>query len=184
MDLRNCHNFHDFRRLAKRRLPGPIFDYIDGAADEEMQLVLWEIEKGDAGAMRHAEAAAPAHPEPALFWFRVGRSFESAGKRDDAIAALSRSYGIDASHPGVVSLLSSLLEKRGVARTTSGDAAGGRSDLEGAVRVDAANAPARLNLAVACAMAGETDRARALAREALAIRPGYEKAEALLRALK
>ena len=35
MDLRNCHNFHDFRRLAKRRLPGPIFDYIDGAADEE-----------------------------------------------------------------------------------------------------------------------------------------------------
>src|SRR6201981_2370188 len=35
MVLRNCHNFHDFRRLAKRRLPGPIFDYIDGAADEE-----------------------------------------------------------------------------------------------------------------------------------------------------
>src|SRR6516165_9236359 len=36
MDLRNCHNFHDFRRLAKRRLPGPIFDYIDGAADDEV----------------------------------------------------------------------------------------------------------------------------------------------------
>src|SRR5580693_9064917 len=35
MALRNCHNFHDFRRLAKRRLPGPIFNYIDGAADEE-----------------------------------------------------------------------------------------------------------------------------------------------------
>src|SRR5215813_1189426 len=35
MVLRNCHNFHDFRRLARRRLPGPIFDYIDGAADEE-----------------------------------------------------------------------------------------------------------------------------------------------------
>ena len=31
MVLRNCHNFHDFRRLAKRRLPGPIFNYIDGA---------------------------------------------------------------------------------------------------------------------------------------------------------
>src|SRR5881398_3374849 len=36
MDLRDCHNFHDFRRLAKRRLPGPIFDYIDGAADDEV----------------------------------------------------------------------------------------------------------------------------------------------------
>src|SRR2546421_2731452 len=36
MRLRNCHNFHDFRRLANRRLPGPIFDYIDGAADDEV----------------------------------------------------------------------------------------------------------------------------------------------------
>ena len=36
MRLGNCHNFHDFRRLAKRRLPGPIFDYIDGAADDEV----------------------------------------------------------------------------------------------------------------------------------------------------
>jgi len=36
MHLHNCHNFHDFRRLAKRRLLGPIFDYIDGAADDEV----------------------------------------------------------------------------------------------------------------------------------------------------
>jgi L-lactate dehydrogenase (cytochrome) len=36
MFLRNCQNFHDFRRLAKRRLPRPIFDYIDGAAEDEM----------------------------------------------------------------------------------------------------------------------------------------------------
>jgi L-lactate dehydrogenase (cytochrome) len=36
MRLARCHNFHDFRRLARRRLPGPIFDYIDGAADDEV----------------------------------------------------------------------------------------------------------------------------------------------------
>jgi L-lactate dehydrogenase (cytochrome) len=36
MRLTDCHNFHDFRRLARRRLPGPIFDYIDGAADDEV----------------------------------------------------------------------------------------------------------------------------------------------------
>jgi L-lactate dehydrogenase (cytochrome) len=36
MKLSDCHNFHDFRRLAKRRLPRPIFDYIDGAADDEV----------------------------------------------------------------------------------------------------------------------------------------------------
>src|ERR1700709_834862 len=38
MRLRDCHNFHDFRELARRRLPGPIFDYIDGAADDEVTL--------------------------------------------------------------------------------------------------------------------------------------------------
>ena len=32
----NCHNIKDFRRLAKRRLPSPIFHYIDGAADDEV----------------------------------------------------------------------------------------------------------------------------------------------------
>ncbi len=36
MRLDNCHNFHDFRRLAKVRLPSPIFNYIDGAADDEV----------------------------------------------------------------------------------------------------------------------------------------------------
>jgi L-lactate dehydrogenase (cytochrome) len=36
MRLTGCYNFHDFRRLAKQRLPGPIFDYIDGAADDEL----------------------------------------------------------------------------------------------------------------------------------------------------
>lgn len=35
MGLQQCHNFHDFRALAKRRLPSPIFNYIDGAADDE-----------------------------------------------------------------------------------------------------------------------------------------------------
>ncbi|SLN24060.1 (S)-mandelate dehydrogenase [Aquimixticola soesokkakensis] len=35
MRLTDCHNFKDFRRLAQRRLPAPIFNYIDGAADDE-----------------------------------------------------------------------------------------------------------------------------------------------------
>jgi len=33
--LKNCHNVEDFRLLAKQRLPGPVFHYIDGAADDE-----------------------------------------------------------------------------------------------------------------------------------------------------
>ena len=38
MRLSNCHNFQDFRELARRRLPGPIFNYIDGGADDEVTL--------------------------------------------------------------------------------------------------------------------------------------------------
>ena len=34
--LKNCHNVEDLRLLAKQRLPGPIFHYIDGAADDEI----------------------------------------------------------------------------------------------------------------------------------------------------
>jgi len=34
--VNNCHNVKDFRKLAKRKLPGPIFHYIDGAADDEI----------------------------------------------------------------------------------------------------------------------------------------------------
>ena len=36
MRVRDCHNIGDFRRQARRRLPWPVFDYIDGAADDEI----------------------------------------------------------------------------------------------------------------------------------------------------
>jgi len=38
MSLKNCYNFEDFRKLAKKRLPSPIFHYIDGGADDETTL--------------------------------------------------------------------------------------------------------------------------------------------------
>jgi len=36
MRLSDCHNVGDLRLLARRRLPWPVFDYIDGAADDEI----------------------------------------------------------------------------------------------------------------------------------------------------
>ena len=36
MRLSDCYNIADFRELARRRLPWPVFDYIDGAADDEL----------------------------------------------------------------------------------------------------------------------------------------------------
>ena len=38
MNIKNCHNFEDFRKLAKKKLPSPIFNYIDGGADDEITL--------------------------------------------------------------------------------------------------------------------------------------------------
>ena len=38
MNLKDCHNFEDFRKLAKKKLPSPIFHYIDGGADDEVTL--------------------------------------------------------------------------------------------------------------------------------------------------
>jgi L-lactate dehydrogenase (cytochrome) len=36
MGLNDCNNTSDFRELARRRLPAPVFHYIDGAADDEV----------------------------------------------------------------------------------------------------------------------------------------------------
>ena len=38
MNLNDCYNFEDFRKLAKKRLPAPIFHYIDGGSDDEITL--------------------------------------------------------------------------------------------------------------------------------------------------
>lgn len=38
MRLKRCYRTADFRELARRRLPSPIFHYIDGGADDELTL--------------------------------------------------------------------------------------------------------------------------------------------------
>jgi L-lactate dehydrogenase (cytochrome) len=38
--FKNCHNIADLRRIARQRLPAPMFHYIDGGSDDE-----WTIER-------------------------------------------------------------------------------------------------------------------------------------------
>jgi len=38
MRISKCNNITDLRRLAKRRLPAPVFHYLDGGADDELTL--------------------------------------------------------------------------------------------------------------------------------------------------
>ncbi|HYN42227.1 MAG TPA: tetratricopeptide repeat protein, partial [Thermoanaerobaculia bacterium] len=156
----------------------------DGSAEEETQWVLLLVERGDvADAVRRAEALAPRHPQPGLLWFRVGQAQAQAGRLDAAEGALRRALAIDAGQPETQKVLAAVLERRGMQRAVAGDLGGAATDLEGASALDPANPAVRLNLAAVLAERGDVARARAFAAEALALRPGYEKAEALLRAL-
>jgi L-lactate dehydrogenase (cytochrome) len=38
MGINSCNNIMDFRRIARRKLPAPVFHYIDGGADDEWTL--------------------------------------------------------------------------------------------------------------------------------------------------
>ena len=156
----------------------------DGSAEEETQWVLVLVERGEeAEAGRRAEELAKRHPQPGVLWFRVGQAEAQAGRLDAADVALRRSLAIDAGQAETEKVLAAVLERRGMERVAAGDLAGAAADLEEVARLDTANSAARLNLAAILAQRGELARARALASEALALRPGYEKAEALLQAL-
>ena len=116
MSLDRCHNFHDFRRLARRRLPGPIFDYIDGAADDEttyrrntqafescdlVPSVLRGVENVDlAVTVMGRKLALPVYCSPTA----LQRLFHHDGER--AVAGAAAKYGtmFGVSSLGTVSL--------------------------------------------------------------------------------
>lgn len=156
----------------------------DGSAEEETQWVLVLVGRGEeAEAARRAEALAARHPQPGVLWFRVGQAEAQAGRLDEAEASLRRSLAVDAGQPETLRVLGAVLARRGMERVAAGNLAGAAADLEEAARLDPADATLRLNLAAVLAQQGDLARARALATEALALRPGYAKAAALLRAL-
>jgi tetratricopeptide (TPR) repeat protein len=77
-----------------------------------------------------------------------------------------------------------LLEKRGLALAMLSRAADADAALRRAATLDAKSASIRLNLAVVEAQLGRVESARSLAREALALDPGYAQARGLLEALE
>ncbi|BCS35329.1 hypothetical protein TBR22_A45560 [Luteitalea sp. TBR-22] len=77
-----------------------------------------------------------------------------------------------------------VVEKLGLMRARTGDAAGAASLFEEAARLDPARATARFNLAVLRAQQGRRDEAIALLQEALRIDPSYAQAAGALRELR
>jgi L-lactate dehydrogenase (cytochrome) len=116
MRLQNCHNFQDFRTLAKQRLPSPIFNYIDGAADDETTYrqntasfercdlvpnVLRGVETVDMSVtVLGQKLAMPVYCSPTA----LQRLFHHQGER--AVAAAAAEYGtmFGVSSLGTVSL--------------------------------------------------------------------------------
>lgn len=103
MNLGQCHNFSDFRALAKKRLPSPIFNYIDGAADDEVTYrrnsqsfndvdlvpnVLAGVEKVDMSTeIMGQKLSVPFYCAPTA----LQRLFHHEGER--AVAKAASSYG-------------------------------------------------------------------------------------------
>lgn len=116
MRLTHCHNFHDFRQLAHQRLPGPIFNYIDGAADDEVTYrrntnsfddvdlvpnVLRGVDQVDMSVtVMGQKLAMPIYCSPTA----LQRLFHHQGER--AVAAAAAKYGtmFGVSSLGTVSL--------------------------------------------------------------------------------
>ena len=116
MRLHDCLNFGDFRHLARRRLPGPIFNYIDGAADDEVTYrrntrafencdlipnVLRGVEKVDLSVtVMGQKLGLPVYCSPTA----LQRLFHYEGER--AVAAAAAKYGtmFGVSSLGTVSL--------------------------------------------------------------------------------
>jgi L-lactate dehydrogenase (cytochrome) len=116
MRLCDCHNFYDFRELARRRLPKPIFDYIDGGADDEITLrqntesfercdlvpnILRGVESLDLSVMVMGQKLAmPVYCSPTA----LQRLFHHDGER--AVAAAAAKFGtmFGVSSLGTVSL--------------------------------------------------------------------------------
>jgi len=114
--LQDCYNFHDFKALAKRRLPSPIFNYIDNAADDEtthrqntasfercdlVPNVLRGVEAVDMSVtVMGQKLAMPIYCSPTA----VQRFFHHQGER--AVAAAAAKYGtmFGVSSVGTVSL--------------------------------------------------------------------------------
>lgn len=116
MRLNQCFNFQDFRKLAKQRLPGPIFNYIDGGADDEttyrrnteafdscdlLPSVLTGVEDVDLSVtVMGQKLAMPVYCSPTA----LQRLFHHKGER--AVAGAAEKYGtmFGVSSLGTVSL--------------------------------------------------------------------------------
>jgi tetratricopeptide (TPR) repeat protein len=129
-----------------------------------------------SGAIRVLRDVRPARADDASSWEGLGELAEELS--DPALAASFYSRAADAAPQRA-----DPRERYGVMLAITGDLEEAVRQLERAVAVDARDASARLNLAVAYSRVGRYTDARTQAMESLRLDPSYEKAKNLLSAL-
>jgi L-lactate dehydrogenase (cytochrome) len=135
-----CYDVADLRRTAKRRIPRPVFDYVDGAADEEISVAAnvaafrsWRFLPRVLAGVAAADTSAPLFGETLPAPFLLGPAGYTRMLHPDGEIGAARSalrHGV----PYTLSTMAStgLEELRaGVAGAGAGDtgAGGTRTDL-------------------------------------------------------
>jgi len=93
MRLSHCHNFHDFRRLTRRRLPAPIFNYIDGAPKTRLPTGL--IQQASSTVISYLEScvASRALTSRSPCWARSSRRPSIALRPPFSAYSITRASG-------------------------------------------------------------------------------------------
>lgn len=157
----------------------------DGRSEDRAAMIVAAIDEGriDEGLARLARWE-PAHPASGLLLYRAGTALVERGDLPRAAPLLERALARAPGESGARRAAARAAVDRGIALAIE---PGGRAEaiaaLELAVRLDPRSETARLDLGVLYAEDGRIDAARAEAREALRLRPDYDKARALLGAL-
>jgi tetratricopeptide (TPR) repeat protein len=129
------------------------------------------------GALQQLQTLRPSNPDEGESWQALGQL--AMQLRAPSLAASFFNEAIRA-RPNA----SKPRQDMGLALTMLGRYPEALANFEQAVVLDPSDAAAQLNLAVAYGESGRTEDARFHAQEALRLRPGYERAEQFLRALK
>ncbi len=157
----------------------------DGRSEDRAAMIVAAIDDGriDEGLARLARWE-PAHPARGLLLYRAGTALAQFGDLPRAAPLLERALARAPDEPGARRAAARAVVDRGIALATEpGGRAAAITALELAVRLDSRSEMARLDLGVLYAEDGRVDAARAEAREALRLRPDYDKARAFLAAL-
>jgi len=135
--LASCHDVADLRRVAKRRIPRPVFDYVDGAADEEVAVAgntaafrQWRFLPRVLADVAAIDTSSLVLGSPVPVPFALGPTGYTRMMHPDGEIGVARS-GIRHGLPYALSTMATTGIEELAAGVAGADLAGGGADLAG-----------------------------------------------------